>query len=121
MTMAQPATPSSARLVLFPDPMGATGGSMSLAMSHYRTKLDGEPAAMIAMNLIVTPEYIRRIVQDHPSARVYAFRLDRALSPTEVLATLPGTHPEQERGLNEHQYIVPGAGGLGELLNNAWV
>jgi uracil phosphoribosyltransferase len=109
------------RIVLFPDPMGATGGSMSMAMTHYKTKLDGRPAAVIAMNLIVTPEYITRISRDHPDAKVYAFRLDRALSPPDVLATIPGTHPERERGLDEHQYIVPGAGGLGELLNNAWV
>ena len=27
----------------------------------------------------------------------------------------------EERGLNDHQYIVPGAGGVGEILNNAWV
>ncbi|MFN0063818.1 MAG: uracil phosphoribosyltransferase [Myxococcaceae bacterium] len=109
------------RIVLFPDPMGATGGSMSLAMNHYRTKLDGEPGALIAMNLIVTPEYIARVTQDHPHAKIYAFRLDRGLSPPDVLAGVPGTHWTRERGLNEHQYIVPGAGGLGELLNNAWV
>jgi uracil phosphoribosyltransferase len=111
----------SGRIVLIPDPMGATGGSMSAAFAHYKTRLDGTPAAVIALNLIVTPEYIRRITADHPDAIVYAFRLDRALSPREVLATVPGTHPEQERGLDDHQYIVPGAGGLGELLNNAWI
>lgn len=109
------------RIVLFPDPMGATGGSMSMAMRHYKSKLDGVPAAVIAMNLIVTPEYIQRITREHPDAKIYAFRLDRALSPPEVLGTVPGTHPDRERGLDEHQYIVPGAGGLGELLNNAWV
>jgi uracil phosphoribosyltransferase len=109
------------RIVLIPDPMGATGGSMSAAMTHYKTKLDGTPRALIAMNLIVTPEYVQRLAKDHPDAKVYAFRLDRAMSPREVLATVPGSHPEQERGLNDHQYIVPGAGGLGELLNNAWI
>jgi uracil phosphoribosyltransferase len=109
------------RIVLFPDPMGATGGSMSMAMAHYKTKLDGAPSSVIAMNLIVTPEYVRRLTADHPDAKVYAFRLDRALSPPDVLASVPGTHPDRERGLDEHQYIVPGAGGLGELLNNAWV
>jgi uracil phosphoribosyltransferase len=109
------------RLVLFPDPMGATGGSMSMAIEHYKTKLDGRPAAVIAMNLIVTPEYVARITRDHPDARVWAFRVVRALSPPDVLATVPRTHPERERGLDDHQYIVPGAGGLGELLNNAWV
>lgn len=109
------------RVVLIPDPMGATGGSMSAAMTHYKTKLDGTPSMLIAMNLIVTPEYVRRVVKDHPDARVYAFRLDRGRSPREVLSTVPGTDPERESGLDDHQYIVPGAGGLGELLNNAWV
>ncbi len=109
------------RMVLIPDPMGATGGSMSAAMKHYKTRLDGDPAGLIAMNLIVTPEYVSRLTTDHPDARVYAFRLDRALSPPEVLTTVPGTHPDRERGLDGHQYIVPGAGGLGELLNNAWI
>lgn len=108
------------RIVLIPDPMGATGGSMSAAMTHYKTRLEGTPSALIAMNLIVTPEYIRRLTSDHPDARIYAFRLDRALSSREVLAAVPGEH-QNERGLDDHQYIVPGAGGLGELLNNAWV
>ena len=31
-----------------------------------------------------------------------------------------GTHWERERGLNEQGYIVPGAGGMGEVLNNSW-
>jgi len=37
------------------------------------------------------------------------------------LATPPGTHPALERGLTESHYIVPGAGGLGELLTNSWI
>ena len=41
--------------------------------------------------------------------------------PAKVLSTVPGTHWDEERGLDEHQYIVPGAGGVGEILNNAWV
>jgi uracil phosphoribosyltransferase len=28
---------------------------------------------------------------------------------------------DEERGLDDHHYIVPGAGGVGEVLNNAWV
>ena len=39
----------------------------------------------------------------------------------EVLATLPGTHWDRERGLTEHHYIVPGGGGLGEVINNSFV
>ena len=109
------------RIVMIPDPMGATGGSMSAAMTHYKTKLVGTPRAVIAMNLIVTPEYVQRLTKDHPDAKIYAFRFDRGLSAGDVLATVPGTHPERERGLDHHQYIVPGAGGIGELLNNAWI
>jgi hypothetical protein len=45
--------------------------------------------------------------------------LDRGLSPTDVLATVPGERWAEERGLNDRQYIVPGAGGVGEIMNNA--
>jgi uracil phosphoribosyltransferase len=38
-----------------------------------------------------------------------------------VLSTVPGTFWDEERGLDERHYIVPGAGGVGEILNNAWV
>jgi uracil phosphoribosyltransferase len=109
------------RLVLFPDPMGATGSSMISALSHYKTRLDGKPRSCITMHLIITPEYIRHLLDAHPETIVYALRLDRGLSAPEVLATVPGTHWQDERGLDDHQYIVPGAGGVGELLNNAWV
>jgi uracil phosphoribosyltransferase len=109
------------RIVLFPDPMGATGSSMTSALDHYKTRLDGKPGRCIAMNLIVTPEYLRRLQRGHPDVLVYALRVDRGLSADEVLATVPGTRWDEERGLDDHQYIVPGAGGVGEILNNAWV
>jgi uracil phosphoribosyltransferase len=109
------------RTVLFPDPMGATGGSLSSALTHYKTRLEGRPRRCITMHLIVTPEYVRNVLRDHPETIIYAWRLDRGLSSPEVLGTVPGTHWDNEKGLDEHQYIVPGAGGVGELLNNAWV
>lgn len=109
------------RIVLFPDPMGATGGSLISALSHYKTRLDGKPGKCITMHLIVTPEYIKNVLRAHPDAVIYALRLDRGLSPPEVLSTVPGTRWDDEKGLDEHQYIVPGAGGVGEILNNAWV
>lgn len=109
------------RWVLFPDPMGATGSSMVSAMRHYRERLDGRPARCLALNLIVTPEYLARVLGEVDDAEIYAFRLDRGLSPADVLATIPGTRWDEERGLNASQYIVPGAGGVGEVLNNAWV
>jgi uracil phosphoribosyltransferase len=109
------------RYVLFPDPMGATGSSMASAVTYYQTSLVGRPAKCIAMHLVVTPEYLRHVQAAHPELVVYAVRLDRGLSPEAVLRTEPGTHWDEERGLNDHQYIVPGAGGVGEILNNAWV
>jgi uracil phosphoribosyltransferase len=109
------------RLVLFPDPMGATGSSLMSALDHYKTRLDGKPGRCVTMHLIVTPEYLRNVLRAHPDTLVYALRLDRGLSPDDVLATVPGTRWDEERGLDDHQYIVPGAGGVGEILNNAWV
>jgi uracil phosphoribosyltransferase len=109
------------RILLVPDPMGATGSSINSALTHYKTRLEGTPKRCITMHLIVTPEFIRNVQREHPDAVVYALRLDRGLSPEKVLSTVPGTHWDEERGLDEHQYIVPGAGGVGEILNNAWV
>lgn len=109
------------RFVLFPDPMGATGGSLASAVNHYKTQLEGVPARCIGLHLIVTPEYIRRISKEHPDLVVYALRLDRGLSTAQALRSVPGTHPNEEFGLNAASYIVPGAGGVGEILNNAWV
>jgi uracil phosphoribosyltransferase len=109
------------RHVLFPDPMGATGSSMVSAVTYYTSSLVGRPAKCIAMHLIVTPEYLRRVLAEHPGLVVYALRVDRGLSPERVLRTAPGTHWDEERGLDDRQYIVPGAGGVGEILNNAWV
>ncbi|APR80310.1 Uracil phosphoribosyltransferase [Minicystis rosea] len=109
------------RYVLFPDPMGATGSSMISAVKYYETALVGRPAKCIALHLIVTPEYLKNVLAAHPNIAIYALRLDRGLSPERVLRTAPGTHWDEEHGLNEKQYIVPGAGGVGEILNNAWV
>ncbi len=50
-------------IVLFPDPMGATGGSLSTAIKMYKEKVPGTPRKIVCMNLIVTPEYLRR--HDH--------------------------------------------------------
>ncbi|MBI3073484.1 MAG: uracil phosphoribosyltransferase [Deltaproteobacteria bacterium] len=108
------------RIVLFPDPMGATGSSLSTAIRVYKDQYGGGAQKMITINIIVTPEYIRRMQNDHPDVLVYAVRLDRGLSDDDVLASVPGTHWDRERGLNEHQYIVPGGGGLGEVMNNAY-
>jgi uracil phosphoribosyltransferase len=108
-------------ILLFPDPMGATGGTLSTAIQMYREKVAGNPRKIICINLIVTPEYLSRITRLHSDVSIYAIRLDRGLSPPEVFDTLAGELWEKERGLNDHQYIIPGGGGFGELINNAFV
>jgi uracil phosphoribosyltransferase len=113
--------PVDGRIVLFPDPMGATGASLSTAISYYKESFGGSPADIITLNLIITPQFIRRLRDDHPEVKIYALRLDRGMSPQEILETVPGSQWELESGLNDHDYIVPGGGGFGEIMNNAWV
>jgi uracil phosphoribosyltransferase len=108
-------------LLIFPDPMGATGGSICTALEAYREQVVGKPRKVICAHLIVTPEYLKRVTTQHPDAVIYALRLDRGLSPPEVFDSVPGTHWDKERGLDDKQYIVPGGGGFGELMNNAYV
>lgn len=108
-------------IVLFPDPMGATGGSLSTAIDMYKRKVGGKMRKVVCMHLIVTPEYLKRITTDHPDAAIYALRLDRGMSAAEVFGTEPGQLWEKERGLDDRQYIVPGGGGMGEVMNNAYV
>lgn len=108
-------------ILLIPDPMGATGTTVTTALGHYHGAIQGRARKVIAMHLIVTPEYLRTLQQRHPDVIVYAWRLDRGLSPPDVLQTIPGTRWGEERGLDDHHYIVPGAGGLGEVLNNSFV
>ncbi len=106
-------------IVVIPDPMGATGSTIDSAMEIYRPH--GRATKYVAMHLIVTPEYLAHVVPKYPDLKIYAIRLDRGLSQPDVLKTIPGTRWKEERGLNAKQYIVPGAGGLGEVINNAYV
>jgi uracil phosphoribosyltransferase len=108
-------------MVLIPDPMGATGTTVSTALARYRATVPGRALKTIAMHLIITPEYLRHVARHHPDVIVYALRLDRGLSAADVLETIPGTRWDEERGLDDRHYIVPGAGGLGEVLNNSYV
>lgn len=108
------------RIVIIPDPMGATGGSLDLAIRFVRRRAGGRRIRkLILLMLVITPEFIVRIRAAHPDALIFAARLDRGRSHPEALAGVPGARPELESGLNERGYIVPGLGGLGEYLNNA--
>ena len=107
-------------IVLFPDPMGATGSSLSKAIAHYKEEVPGTAKQIVAMNLIVTPEYLKRLHDDHPDVHVHVLRVDRGASAPEILATELGQRWDEESGLNEKQYILPGGGGFGEIINNAY-
>lgn len=107
--------------VLFPDPMGATGNTIVSSLNHYKTAVGGQAAKYLALHLIVTPEYLRNVLSAHPDLVIYAVRLDRGLSSQDVLQTTPGSRWNEERGLNEKHYIVPGGGGFGEIMNNSFV
>lgn len=107
--------------LLVPDPMGATGGTLISTLDHYRQNIPGTPASLIALHLIVTPEYLKRVLAAYSHIKIYTLRVDRGLSAPEILASPPGLHWDQETGLNDHGYIVPGGGGFGEIMNNSFV
>jgi uracil phosphoribosyltransferase len=106
-------------IVLFPDPMGATGSTLIEALELYKGR--GKALKYIAIHCIVTPEYLKKVTEHHPDLIVFAIRLDRGLSTKEILNSEPGKYWDQEKGLNHKHYIVPGGGGFGEILNNAYV
>ncbi|MEZ6016327.1 MAG: uracil phosphoribosyltransferase [Planctomycetota bacterium] len=105
--------------VILPDPMGATGSTTCLAQRHLREHY-GEPDKWVLLPMIATPEYLRAVLDHDARSVVWTTRIDRGLSPPDVLAAPPGLYWDRERGLDAHDYIVPGAGGVGEVLNNSW-
>ena len=81
------------RDVIVLDPMLATGGSASAAI----TFLKGYGCKSIKlMNILAAPEGIECIQKDHPDVEIYVAALDQ--------------------GLNDHCYIVPGLGDAGDRI-----
>lgn len=113
--------PVDGTTLFIPDPMGATGTTIATLLDHYAEHVPGRPDGAVALNLIITPEYIRRVTEMSDKTKIYAFRVDRGMSPPDVQRSIPGEHWDRERGLDERGYIVPGAGGFGEIMNNAFV
>lgn len=107
--------------VLFPDPMGATGSSLLQVIEMYKNLKLGRPRRFVAMHFIVTPEYLKKTLPLKDELEIFALRVDRGMSSSEILESPLGKFWDQERGLNDKQYIVPGAGGIGEILNNSFV
>ncbi|MBQ4432459.1 MAG: uracil phosphoribosyltransferase, partial [Synergistaceae bacterium] len=75
------------------DPMLATGGSSSAAISLIK-KRGGRRISLVC--LIAAPEGIEKVHGEHPDVEIFAAALD--------------SH------LNEHGYIVPGLGDAGDRL-----
>jgi uracil phosphoribosyltransferase len=121
MSSSKVAGDAAGAILIIPDPMGATGSSICATVDLYKQKGMLPPRKILLMNLIVTPQYLRRVTKAHPEAEVFAVRLDRGRSSPEVLKTIPGERWDEENGLDDHDYIVPGGGGFGELMNNAYV
>ena len=121
MSSSKVAGDAAGAILIVPDPMGATGSSICAAVDVYKQKDMVAPRKILLLNLIVTPQYIKRVTSMHPEAQIFAVRLDRGLSAPDVLRTVPGERWDEENGLDDHHYIVPGGGGFGELMNNAYV
>lgn len=81
------------RIVIVVDPMLATGGSASDAISMLKAK--GVNSIRL-MCLVAAPEGVAKVQADHPDVDIYAAGLDECL--------------------NEHAYIVPGLGDAGDRL-----
>lgn len=79
--------------VVLVDPMLATGGSASAAISMLRNE-GARDLRLIC--LVASPEGVTRLGRDHPDVRVYAAALDR--------------------GLNERGFIMPGLGDAGDRM-----
>lgn len=80
-------------IIMITDPMLATGGSASAAISSLKE----QGAATIKLVCIVgAPEGVNKIQEDHPDVEIYLASLDKCL--------------------NEKGYIVPGLGDAGDRL-----
>ena len=81
------------RIVILVDPMLATGGSASDAL----TKLKEHGCKHIKfMCLVAAPEGVKKVQEDHPDVDIYTAALDEKL--------------------NDHKYIVPGLGDAGDRI-----
>ena len=87
-----PADSENRELIVL-DPMLATGGSASAAITFIKQR---NCMNIRLVNLIAAPEGIRRVQQDHPDVDIYVAACDERL--------------------NEHGYIVPGLGDAGDRL-----
>ena len=82
-----------ARPVFVLDPMLATGGSASEAVSQLK---GAGAATLVLASVLAAPEGLRRLQEDHPDLRIVVGAVDRQL--------------------NDQGYILPGLGDAGDRL-----
>ncbi|MGH9321300.1 MAG: uracil phosphoribosyltransferase, partial [Vicinamibacteria bacterium] len=85
--------PLAERYVFLLDPMLATGGSASAAVSLLEEQAPGQ---IRLLSIVAAPEGVDRLARDHPKVDVYTAALDR--------------------GLNRSKFILPGLGDFGDRL-----
>lgn len=81
------------RLVVLIDPMLATGGSASDAVTLLKKR---GVTSIRFMCLVAAPEGVKKLREDHPDVDIYCAALDERL--------------------NDHAYIVPGLGDAGDRI-----
>lgn len=81
------------RTLIVVDPMLATGGSSSAALTMLKEK---GAKSLVLMCLVAAPEGVKVVNEEHPDVPVYTAALDDHL--------------------NEHGYIVPGLGDAGDRI-----
>ena len=81
------------RIVIVVDPMLATGGSASAAISFIKQR---GCKKIKLMNLIAAPEGVARVQEEHPDVDIFVAAMDEKL--------------------NDHGYIIPGLGDAGDRL-----
>lgn len=81
------------RITIVVDPMLATGGSSSDALTMLKNK---GCRTLKLMCLVAAPEGVKKVQEDHPDVDIYTAALDERL--------------------NEHAYIIPGLGDAGDRL-----
>ena len=81
------------RQLIVVDPMLATGGSASAALSLLKEK---GARSIVLMCLVAAPEGVRLVNEEHPDIPIYVAAVDEKL--------------------NDHGYIVPGLGDAGDRI-----
>lgn len=81
--------------VILLDPMVATGGSLSDAISVIKAKF---PRRIVSLNIIGAPEGLNAVEQKHPDIDLYIAQIDNSLDPEMFI--LPGLGDAGDRAFN---------------------